>query len=230
MRTTKVSAPADLTAQARIRDAAIGHFATDGFDKANLRAIAATAGVSAALVLHHFGSKDGLRGACDDYVLGDLMRTAHDETSPEGLQDVMRRYLSNAADYQSHLDYIGRAIKEDSPTARRFVDTIVDESEAIVIAGIADGSMRPCSDPRALAVFIAMSSLAMMTLGPVVARSLGFDAMGPAVLQRMALPSLELYTHGLYTDDSFLVATRQALAAVQTSDSPPDISRKEQPS
>ncbi|MFC5931448.1 TetR/AcrR family transcriptional regulator [Cryobacterium melibiosiphilum] len=227
MRTAKDIPPADLTAQARIRDAAIGHFAADGFDKANLRAIAATAEVSAALVLHHFGSKAGLRTACDDFVLGDLMRTAHDETSPEGLQDVIRRYTSNAADYQSHLDYIGRAIKDGSPTARRFVDTIIDESEAIVLAGIADGSMRPSSDPRALAVFIAMSSLAMMTLAPVVARSLGFEMMGPAVLQRMALPSLELYTHGLYTDDTFLVTTQQALAAVHATDPQQDAHREE---
>ena len=54
---------ADLTAAARIRDAAIEQFGEHGFG-VGLRTIAEAAGVSAALVIHHFGSKDGLRKAC----------------------------------------------------------------------------------------------------------------------------------------------------------------------
>ena len=60
---------ADLTARARIRDAALERFAEDGFDGATIRGIAAAAGVSPGLVQHHFGSKEGLRQACDDAVL-----------------------------------------------------------------------------------------------------------------------------------------------------------------
>src|SRR3954469_11197757 len=56
----------DLTATARIRDAAIEEFGQHGFD-VGLRAIAKAAGVSAALVIHHFGSKDGLRKACAEF-------------------------------------------------------------------------------------------------------------------------------------------------------------------
>ena len=40
-----------------------------GFAGTTVRAIAAEVGVSPALLLHHFGSKDGLRDACDDHVL-----------------------------------------------------------------------------------------------------------------------------------------------------------------
>ncbi|RFZ34875.1 HTH-type transcriptional regulator BetI [Mycobacterium marinum] len=53
---------ADLTAKARIRNAAVARFARDGFQKVNLRAIATSAGVSEALIFHHFGSKD-VRGS-----------------------------------------------------------------------------------------------------------------------------------------------------------------------
>src|ERR687885_426871 len=62
------SADGDLTARARIRDAAIRRFGAEGFG-APVRAIAAEAGVSPGLVIHHFGSKDGLRAACDEHVL-----------------------------------------------------------------------------------------------------------------------------------------------------------------
>lgn len=76
------SALSDSTAQAKIRNAAIAHFARDGFQKTNLRAIAATAGMSAGLVIHHFGSKDQPRSVCDDHVLRILVQRADDARSP----------------------------------------------------------------------------------------------------------------------------------------------------
>jgi AcrR family transcriptional regulator len=59
------SAPeGDLTARARLRNAAIEVFAAQGFS-AGVRDIAAHAGVSAGLITHHFGSKENLRHECD---------------------------------------------------------------------------------------------------------------------------------------------------------------------
>ena len=49
----------DLHARARIRNAAVARFGQDGF-RIGLRAIAADAGVSPALIVHHFGSKEQL--------------------------------------------------------------------------------------------------------------------------------------------------------------------------
>src|SRR5919198_2987703 len=64
----------DLTARARIRDAALRLFADGGTDGATIRDIAKAAGVSPGLVRHHFGSKEALREACDTYALERLMR------------------------------------------------------------------------------------------------------------------------------------------------------------
>ena len=64
----------DLTARARIREAALEHFAREGYERATIRAIAQTAGVSPGLLRHHYGSKDALRVACDDYVFEMLHR------------------------------------------------------------------------------------------------------------------------------------------------------------
>ena len=55
--------PGDLTARARIRDAAIRHFADEGYERTTIRGIAVTAGVSPGLLRHHFGSKEELRRA-----------------------------------------------------------------------------------------------------------------------------------------------------------------------
>ena len=58
----------DRTAKARIRDAAIVSFAEHGIAATTVRKVAAEAGVSAGLVMHHFGSMEGLRAACDQHV------------------------------------------------------------------------------------------------------------------------------------------------------------------
>jgi len=47
-------------ARERLLEAARTRFASDGFDRASLRAIAADAGVDASLVRHYFGDKNGL--------------------------------------------------------------------------------------------------------------------------------------------------------------------------
>src|SRR5436853_7823828 len=59
----------DLTAKARIRDAAMRLFGRDGVAASSLRAVARAAGVSPGLIVHHFGSKEGLIRAVDEAVL-----------------------------------------------------------------------------------------------------------------------------------------------------------------
>ena len=63
----------DATTRSRIRDSAIELFGSRGFSGTTIRAIAEQAGVSAALVIHHFGSKDALRLACDEYIVASLL-------------------------------------------------------------------------------------------------------------------------------------------------------------
>ena len=55
----------DLRAAAVIRETAMRLFADRGAAAVTIREIAAAAGVSAGLVMHHYGSKDGLREAVD---------------------------------------------------------------------------------------------------------------------------------------------------------------------
>ena len=51
----------DLTAKARIRNAAMDLYAEHGEDRTSMRAIAAAAGVTVGLLVHHFGPNDRLR-------------------------------------------------------------------------------------------------------------------------------------------------------------------------
>lgn len=199
----------DLTSEARIRDAAIGHFARDGFRTTSVRSIAATAGVSASLVIHHFGSKAALQAVCDDHVLRVITETARRKSTPIGIKSVMTDYFSAPEEYQIRMLYMARAIAAGSPTASRFVETLVKESEGIFRRGIADGSMRAVTDVYGLAVLSVMNSLALFTTGAALANSLGLEGI-ESLQRRVALPYAEIYTHGLYTDESVLETVRAA--------------------
>lgn len=59
----------DLTAKARIRNAALDLYSKFGPDRISLRAIAAEAGVTLGLVQHHYRTKAGLRDAVDQLVV-----------------------------------------------------------------------------------------------------------------------------------------------------------------
>ncbi len=59
----------DLTARARIRNAALELYAARGEDKISMRTVAAEVGVTIGLIQHHFGTKEGLGQAVDDHVV-----------------------------------------------------------------------------------------------------------------------------------------------------------------
>ena len=65
----------DLTAKARIRNAALDLYASQGEDRTSMRAIAAAAGVTVGLLVHHYGTKDRIRDAVEELVI-DYFRQA----------------------------------------------------------------------------------------------------------------------------------------------------------
>src|SRR4051812_230946 len=106
----------DLTAKARIRDAAMNLFAAEGVAASSLRAVARGAGVSPGLVVHHFGSKQGLIRAVDETVLMRI-NLALSEVPIEGAADdvIEGRAEVVAAFLRGQpvlCDYLSRALSE----------------------------------------------------------------------------------------------------------------------
>ncbi|MFE2752339.1 TetR family transcriptional regulator [Actinosynnema sp. NPDC059335] len=191
------SAQADLTARARIRDAALARFGADGVAGASVRAIAADAGVSAALVVHHFGSKEGLRQACDEHVLAAM-------DGGDGMEgEALARVLAAATPARR---YLARSLVDGSGAATALFDRIVERTERWLAEGETDGRVRPTEDPRARAVVYVAWQLAPLLLGEQVGRLLGGDPAEPATATRGARAGLEMLTGGLFTDDHWLRA------------------------
>jgi AcrR family transcriptional regulator len=73
----------DLTAKARIRNAALDLYASQGEDRTSMRAIAAAAGVTVGLLVHHYGTKVNIRDAVEELIV-DYFRQAIAQARADG--------------------------------------------------------------------------------------------------------------------------------------------------
>ena len=194
----------DQTARANIRDCALALFADHGFDVVTIREIAACAGVSPALVLHHYGSKERLREAVDAHVAGvfDAMLTqapeAWDMANPEasvGLGEMMLRSLPTGTPIPS---YLRRLLLSGDPAGRQLFRRWLDMTIALDERLIAAGVMRPTDDPEARAAFLMVNDLAMVLLRPNLVDAIGLDPLTPDGMRRWAANAIDAYANGVF--------------------------------
>ncbi|ORB87282.1 TetR family transcriptional regulator [Mycobacterium kansasii] len=195
----------DLTAAARIRDAAIEQFGQHGFD-VGLRAIAEAAGVSAALVIHHFGSKEGLRRACDDYVAEEI----RSEKSTAMQSNDPATWLGQLAQVESYaplMAYLVRSMQSGGELAMTLWQKMIHNTEGYLEEGVRAGTIKPSRDPQARAKYLAITGgggfllYLQMHETPTDLRAVLRD-----YARDMVLPALEVYTEGLLADRSMYEA------------------------
>jgi AcrR family transcriptional regulator len=196
--------PADLTGRARIRDAAITCFATEGFG-ASVRTIAESAGVSPGLVTHHFGSKDALRTACDAEVLA-----RYRQLKTEAVADPAGHLMAHLAvpgPAATVLVYLLRAIHAGGDAARVFLEHLLDHVRPLMAEGVASGLLRPSRDEEARSRYLTEQTIGGMLVHFLLAPDRSPDAFVASLHDRQGdtvLPALELLTEGLLTDRSVL--------------------------
>jgi TetR/AcrR family transcriptional regulator, regulator of cefoperazone and chloramphenicol sensitivity len=200
------SVQGDLTARARIRDAAIRRWGADGFG-ASVRAIAADAGVSPGLVIHHFGSKDGLRAVCDEHVLRSI-REAETEAFTQSSPADWLAQLATLDDYAPMVGYLVQTLLAGGDLAATLLERMAKDAETYLADAVAAGRMKPSRDPAARASFLVDVGIGAVL--SFVRRHPPVDGDYRTTLRRYAevnsLPALELYTEGLLTDSSLLDA------------------------
>src|SRR3954452_11827258 len=203
-----VGAQEDRTARARIRDAAVRTFGAAGFD-APVRAVAAEAGVSPGLVMHHFGSKDGLRAACDQHVFA-VIREAETDAFASG-PGAMLAQLAELDRYAPLVGYLVQALLAGGDLAATLLARMTTDAESHLAEAVAAGRVRGgrigrTRDPAARAAYLV--DIGMGAVLAFVRRHPTAGADPRAVLRAYAepnsLPALELYTEGLLTDPALL--------------------------
>jgi TetR/AcrR family transcriptional regulator, regulator of cefoperazone and chloramphenicol sensitivity len=170
------------SAREEIAAAAVRCFAREGFG-ASLRTVAADAGVSAALIVHHFGSKQGLIDACDAQVLGvadEKMRLMNDDgivAAAAWVVQVMQEGTVQA--------YISRALAEGGDAGKRLFTSFVDVTEKALID-------LDLPERRMTAAMLVTHSLGTMLLSDHIAAATGTapysaEGIGPLALAMTAI-------------------------------------------
>jgi AcrR family transcriptional regulator len=191
-----VSRFADLTGRARIRDAALALFAENGVERTTLRDIARSAGLSAGLVRHHFGSKDGLRARCDEYALERLM--AVKEAGVGGGQLADPGFLF---DRQPELlvlhRYLARSVVDGSPAAQAVLERMIVLGEQ----WIAEHHAGEVGEERAVACVLAAAQIGLLMVHEQISRALGIDVFSPQGHLRLAHALIDFYSTPLMSSD-----------------------------
>lgn len=194
----------DLTARARIRDAAIECFAEEGFD-ASFRTIAKRAGVSPGLITHHFGSKDALRAECDAEVLREYSNLKHEAVEMPTAQ--LMKYLVEPGHAATLVVYMLRAIHAGGQPARDFLEHLIDQARGVMAHSLEAGIIRPSRDEEARLRYLTYLTMGSMLVQFVTSPGSTADEFVASMRERQRgqiLPLLELFTEGVFTDRSML--------------------------
>ena len=195
----------DRTGRARIRDAALRLFSERGPDAVTMRDIAAAAGVSPALLVRHYGSKDGLIEAVDDYVVASIesmLTQVTEQTGAVGLGpsavpsmlDGLARHLPPDSAIPS---YLGRLLTAGGSVGAALFGRLYRVSRTALDAMVTDGVAVEGDDPEVRAAFLLISDLAVLMLRPRLTEVLGVDPLSNAGMKRWAAEVFEIYRDGL---------------------------------
>ncbi|MDH3307389.1 MAG: TetR/AcrR family transcriptional regulator [Acidimicrobiia bacterium] len=193
----------DRTTRARIRDAAIATFAEQGVARTTARKVAAAAGVSAGLVIHHFGSMDGLRAACDEHIAAVIRHQKEEAMTAGPTFDVLAALREG--DTGPMAAYLARILVDDSPAVGKLVDDLIADAEGYLRQGVEAGMLKPTEDPQGRAAVLAIWSLGALVLHRHLDRILGIDLADPNAGSDPAIgayigPAYEILGEGIFTE------------------------------
>lgn len=162
----------DLTAKARIRNAALELYAAHGEDRTSMRAVAAAAGVTVGLVVHHYGSKDGLREAVEQIVVerfaDALATTPIDDADPE----IARRRNEAVADmlvrHPEVVDYLRRALLEPGGQRGHLLERLTELTHREVVALRESGAASRGRADSVQVVDVIINQMGRLFLQPLV--------------------------------------------------------------
>lgn len=190
----------------RILDAAVRLFGEQGVAATSLKSVAAEARVSQALIIHHFGSKDALRRACDSRV-AELVRLRKEASVDEGPKMDPLAALRAMGDGRPLLRYLVRTLTESGDHVDQLIDEMVDDAEAYTARGVEKGIFKPSASPRERVVLLVLWSLGALVLHEHMDRLLGVDLLdvdsGAEGLAPYMRPTMELFSQGLMEDGAY---------------------------
>jgi len=195
----------DRTARARIRDEALRLFGDHGPDGVTIRDVATAAGVSPALVIRHYGTKDGLRDAVDEYVarvfeavLTQVVKPAGAEVLDHATVPALAEIVAaNLPDGSAIPAYLGRMLVSGAPVGSALFRRLYEVSREALAGMVAAGSASAGADPEVRAAFLLVNDLAVLILRDRIREVLGVDPLSAAGVHRWGGEVLAVYRDGI---------------------------------
>ena len=169
----------------------MAEFGKKGFEGATMRGIAAAAGVSLGLIQHHFGTKDGLRAACDELVL-ELVRIKTEAVEDGSISDpqVLASLMSMAPAVQR---YVGRALVDGSARMDELVDEVMAKGEEFLTSRWPDRFVAGTGRTRDAGAVMAAINTSTMVLQAHLARRMGVDPWSEMAIKRIGQAMFDVF-------------------------------------
>ncbi len=184
--------------------AALRIFGERGIEATSLREVAKAAGVSPALIVHHFGGKDGLVAAVDETALEEF-GSAYGGEAGEGDDpvDLLRRRSAQTVgvmrEHPEACAYLGRALVEGTDGSARLFRLMVEGGRAEIDTLAERGALREDADRLWATLqhfFLIWAPLSFMPL--LEQEALGGPLLDEKILDRWANANVDLLREGLY--------------------------------
>jgi TetR/AcrR family transcriptional regulator, regulator of cefoperazone and chloramphenicol sensitivity len=192
---------ADLTAAAAIRVAAMELFAERGYADVTVRQIASAAGVSPALVIHHYGSKERLRAVLEERVaafvesmLAELARAPEEG----GSASVAELFADRLEREPAMAGYVRRLLCDGSPAGVALFGRLYQATRAGMRALEQAGVVRAARDEPVRDAFLLGNDLAMLLLRPHISQVVGIDPLARDGLVRWSAEVFDVYSGGVF--------------------------------
>jgi AcrR family transcriptional regulator len=166
-------------------------FAREGFAGTSLRMIAVEAGVSAALLVHHFGSKQHLIEQAIEIALGQWMKEK-DHLSELPLSEALSEWPKTAKDGEQKLEFFKQVMLSGGRPAEVLLERMHLEARERLILLSKSGATREFTDIDTTALLLATYAMAPLILSDSVKKILGGDLTEAAISEKLARSSMEI--------------------------------------
>jgi AcrR family transcriptional regulator len=195
------SDPADLTSAAAIRIAAMGLFAERGYADVTVRQIAAAAEVSPALVIHHYGSKEKLRGVLEERVAAfvESMLAELTRVQEEGGTATVAQLVSDRLEREPAMaGYMRRLLCDGGPAGVALFERLYQVARTGMQALEQAGVVRTSRDEAVRDAFLLSNDLAILLLRPHLSQVVGIDPLSREGLLRWSAEVVDVYSRGVF--------------------------------
>jgi AcrR family transcriptional regulator len=176
----------------RLIEVAAEVFAREGFAGTSLRMIAVQAGVSAALLVHHFGSKQKLIEETIATTLGEWM-AEKDHLIELPLSEALSQWPQTATTGKQKLDFFKQVMLAGGKPAQLLLERMQIETKQRFEVMTAAGSLRELDDIDTAALLMAIYGLAPLLMSDTIKKVLGGDITDGVIAEKLAKSSMELF-------------------------------------